>query len=203
VSEEEYSPVELSFASETAIDPVGVGGDNRRRHYSLGDQNMAEDKPGLHIDLDWKKQAQEEKKRLEEEEKKRAEERAAAQAAPPTPAGVVPAAVTAAASGANQTGGAGQRKMTRGGRELPAAGIPTLAQSLVTQALYYLGDANARGGDESANMDMAKHLIDTLGILEDKTQGHLTADEQQVLDTALYEARMRFIAVAGQVIAGA
>ena len=36
---------------------------------------MAEEKPSLHIDLDWKKQAQEEKKRLEEEEKKKKVER--------------------------------------------------------------------------------------------------------------------------------
>jgi hypothetical protein len=77
-----------------------------------------------------------------------------------------------------------------------------LAQSLVTQTLYYLGDSAARTGDEISNMDMAKHLIDTMGVLEQKTQGRLTPEEQQVLDTALYEARMRFIAVAGQVIAG-
>ena len=32
---------------------------------------------------------------------------------------------------------------------------------------------------------------------------NLTPDEQQYLDTALYEARMRFIAVATQVVAGA
>jgi hypothetical protein len=156
---------------------------------------MSEEKQGLHIDLDWKKQAQEEKKRLEEEEKKRADERAA----PAAPAGVVPTAV-AASAGAPAKSGA----KTAGGRELPPAGIPMLAQSLVTQTLYYLGEgAAARGGSEAANMDMAKHLIDTLGILEEKTEGRLSPDEQAVLDTALYEARMRFIAVAGQVIAGA
>jgi len=160
---------------------------------------MSEEKQGLHIDLDWKKQAQEEKKRLEEEEKKRADERAAAQAAPATPAGVVPAAVTASAGTPAKSGA-----KTANGRELPPAGIPMLAQSLVTQALYYLGEgAAARGGNEASNMDMAKHLIDTLGILEEKTEGRLTPDEQSALDTALYEARMRFIAVAGQVIAGA
>ena len=161
---------------------------------------MAEEKPGLHIDLDWKKQAQEEKKRLEEEEKKRAEDRAAAEAAPAAPAGVVPAAVTASAGAADGQGAS----RTANGRELPPAGIPMLAQSLVTQTLYYLGEgAAARGGSEAANMDMAKHLIDTLGVLEEKTEGRLTPDEQAVLDTALYEARMRFIAVAVQVIAGA
>lgn len=165
---------------------------------------MAEEKPGLHIDLDWKKQAQEEKKRLEEEEKKRAEERAAASAAPAAASAVVPTVPGggAAAPMSSTAAASGRTRGVRGQRELPPAGIPSLAQSLVTQALYYLGDSAARTGDESSNMDMAKHLIDTMGVLEEKTQGRLTAEEQQVLDTALYEARMRFIAVAGQVIAG-
>jgi hypothetical protein len=163
---------------------------------------MAEEKPGLHIDLDWKKQAQEEKKRLEEEEKKRADERAAASAAPAAPAGVVPAGPVGASTAAPMSGTSGRARGPRGLRELPPAGIPSLAQSLVTQTLYYLGDSAARTGDETSNMDMAKHLIDTMGVLEEKTQGRLTPEEQQVLDTALYEARMRFIAVAGQVIAG-
>ena len=167
---------------------------------------MAEEKPGLHIDLDWKKQAQEEKKRLEEEEKKRAEERAGAGSAT-TPSAVVPGMAGAGVQ-APGAGAAGSRRTARtaagkGSRELPPASIATLAQSLVTQTLYYLSDQAARTGDEMANMDMAKHLIDTMGVLEDKTQGHLTEEERGYLDTALYEARMRFIAVAGQVIAGA
>jgi hypothetical protein len=108
------------------------------------------------------------------------------------------AAATAAASGSPKAGGA-----QRGPRELPPASLATLAQSLATQALYYLGDAAAaRPGSEEANMDMAKHLIDTLGVLEQKTTPNLTPDEQQSIDLALYETRMRFIAVAGQVIAG-
>jgi hypothetical protein len=162
---------------------------------------MAEEKPGLHIDLDWKKQAQEEKKRLEEEEKRRADERAAASAAPAAPSAVVPTGPGGAPS-ASMAPTSRRPRGPGGQRELPPAGIPSLAQSLVTQTLYYLGDSAARTGDETSNMDMAKHLIDTMGVLEEKTQGRLTPEEQQVLDTALYEARMRFIAVAGQVIAG-
>ena len=164
---------------------------------------MSEEKPGLHIDLDWKKQAQEEKRQLEEAERKRAEERAAqAEMTPPAPVGVVPTVAPgaggAAATGAGARGGRG----ARGSWELPQASGASLAQSLVTQVLYYLGDMGARGGDEMGNMDMAKHLIDTLGVLEEKTQNNLTPEERQFLDTALYEARMRFIAVAGEVMAG-
>lgn len=169
----------------------------------------AEEKPSLHIDLDWKKQAQEEKKRLEEAEKKRAEERAAASAAP-TPAGILPstppgmpAAPGTAVAGATGAASARGRGARGGEREIPPASVQTLAQSLVSQALFYLSDMAAQRGDEVSNMDMAKHLIDTLGVLEQKTANNLTPDEQQVLDTALYESRMRFISVAGQIIAGA
>jgi hypothetical protein len=164
---------------------------------------MAEEKPSLHIDLDWKKQAQEEKRQLEEAEKKRAEERAAAATAAPTPAGVLPttpAGVPAATPGA-PAGGPTARG--RGAREIPLASVQSLAQSLASQALFYLSDLAAQRGDEIANMDMAKHLIDTLGVLETKTANNLTPEEQQALDTALYESRMRFINTAGQIIAGA
>jgi hypothetical protein len=140
---------------------------------------------------------------LEEEERRRADERAAASAqpAPTAPVAATPPPIGAPAAGPGTRGGAQGR--TRAGRELPPASVQSLAQSLVTQALYYLGDMGARGGDEMTNMDMAKHLIDTLDVLENKTKGNLTPEEQQFLDTALYEARMRFIAVSGQVIAGA
>jgi hypothetical protein len=47
---------------------------------------------------------------------------------------------------------------------------------------------------------MAKHQIDTLVILEEKCKGNLSADEQRLIDTALYEARMRYVAVAQQFI---
>src|SRR5205085_8288948 len=51
---------------------------------AAGDATMAEEQSSLHIDTDWKKQAQEEKRRLAEQEQKREEERQrAASAAPP------------------------------------------------------------------------------------------------------------------------
>jgi hypothetical protein len=142
---------------------------------------MAE-QPSLHIDSDWKKQAQEEKRRLAEEEQKKTA------AAPPsaplasTPAGAAPARVPRG----------------RGQRELPPAGIPTLVSQLLTQTLMYLGEVAAMGGEPILNFDMARHQVDTLAVLDEKTRGNLSEDEQKVLDTALYEAQTRFIAVASQ-----
>jgi hypothetical protein len=147
---------------------------------------MAEEKPSLHIDTDWKRQAQEEKKKLAEEEARKAKESAAvsAPAAMPSAPGAPPSSRQAA------TG--------RGRGDLPSASFPTLVQSILTQILFYLGDLTQRGAEPNVNLDMAKHQTDILGILEEKTRGNLTDEEKQLLDTALYEARMRYVSVASQ-----
>ena len=135
---------------------------------------MAEEQPSLHIDTDWKKQAQEEKRRLAEQEQKKAAEQ---------PAGGP---------------GPSSRRGPGGRRELPPASFATLVQSIVTQALFYLGELAPQGGEPTINLDMAKHQIDTLSMLEDKTRNNLSEDEKRMLDAALYEARMRYVNVASQ-----
>jgi hypothetical protein len=161
---------------------------------------MAEEKPSLHIDTDWKKQAQEEKKRLAEQEAQRKA------AAPAGPIGVVPTTtVPATAAAAPAAGGRapaqqGGREARRGADALPEATLESLVQSIVTQILYYVGDLAARGGEGMVNLDMAKHNLDVLRVLEEKTQGNLTPEERQMLDMAGYEARMRFINTASRYI---
>ena len=160
---------------------------------------MADEKPGLHIDTDWKKQAQEEKKRLQEEEqRKRAAAAATPGAAPTAPLGAgagMPGDPRAAA--ARPSAGAGAAAAA-GQRELPSASLATLIQSLMTQVLYYLGELSVRGGQPMLNLDMAKHNIDLLTVLEEKTRNNLTEEEKQLLDAALYETRMRYVGVASQ-----
>jgi hypothetical protein len=168
---------------------------------------MAEEQqqqPSLHIDTDWKKQAQEEKRRLAEEEQKRAADRERT-AAPPlgatagvasgVPASAGPEATPGAASARPARGRAGARGGERG---LPEASFATLVNSMVTQILLYLGDLTPRGVEPQVNLDMAKFNVDLLGVLEEKTKGNLTPDEQKLLDNALYEARMRYVSVASQ-----
>jgi hypothetical protein len=138
---------------------------------------MPDEKPTIHIDNDWKRQAQEEKKRLAEKEAK-----PPAIATPAAPS-VAPSPATAARPGA---------------RAMPPASFAALVNSMLTQILYYLGDLTARGGEPQINLDMAKHQIDTLGVLEEKTRGNLTEEEKKLLDTALYEVRMRYVSVASQ-----
>jgi hypothetical protein len=160
---------------------------------------MAEEQPSLHIDTDWKKQAQEEKRRLAEEEQKRAAERERSTAATaPIPTGSpasAGAAAPAAAPGRGRPGPAGARGA---GREVPEASLGTLVNSLMTQVLLYLGELAPRGVEPQVNLDMAKFNIDLLGVLEQKSKGNLTPDETKLLDTALYETRMRYVQVASQ-----
>ena len=144
---------------------------------------MAEEQPSLHIDTDWKKQAQDEKanspSRSRRKPPRRRQPRRQVQR---------PAAGRAAAGG-------------RGGaREMPPASLATLVNTLLTQALFYLGELAPQGGEPVVNLDMAKHQIDTLSLLEDKTRGNLTEEEAKILDTALYKARMRYVNVASQYV---
>lgn len=151
---------------------------------------MADEQPSLHIDTDWKKQAQEEKRRLAEQAAK------ATPAAPVAPAGASSAVASPASPGAAAAG----RRAPRGARELPPAGFASLVQSLMTQVLYYLGDLSASGGQPMLNLDMAKHQLDTLSMLEEKTKNNLSDEEKTLLDAALYETRSRFIAIASQLL---
>jgi len=157
---------------------------------------MAEETPSLHIDTDWKKQAQEEKRRLAEQEKAKAEPPKAPVATPF--AGGAPVAPEPAprgrAAGPARGGAPGQR-------ELPPPSFAALVQSVVTQILFYLGDLSPRGSEPMINLDMAKHQIDILGILEEKTKNNLTDEERHLLDAALYETRMRYVSVAAQHVA--
>src|SRR5256885_1238644 len=140
---------------------------------------MAEES-SLHIDTDWKKQAQEEKRRLAE-----AQEKQRAEAAQAKPAAAAPAA------------GLGGR---RPAREVPQASFASLVNSILTQAMLYLGEIAPQGSEPMLNLDMAKYQVDLLGLLEEKTRNNLTPEEQHLLDTVLYDVRTRYINVASQYI---
>jgi hypothetical protein len=170
---------------------------------------MADEKPSLHIDTDWKRQAQEEKRRLAEQEKQRAASAPPAPAGPPPGAGAGAGAMPGGFGAAGMTGvedeptagRAGMRGAARGERgEAPPATLAGLVSQLMTQTLFYLGELAPRGGEPVVNLDMAKHNVDLLGVLEEKTRGNLTPEEKRLLDSVLYELRMRYVSVASQYI---
>jgi hypothetical protein len=152
---------------------------------------MGEEQPSLHIDTDWKKQAQEEKRKL-------AEQQARQKATPPP---VAPLPGSAGGASAEPYAAAPAPGAARSApRQLPPASFASLVQSIVTQVLFHLGDLSTRGAEPVINLDMAKHQIDTLGILEEKTKNNLSSEEKHLLDAALYETRMRYVSVASQFV---
>lgn len=153
----------------------------------MSEQNSGGDKPKIIIDEDWKSQAAAEKERLAQRE-------TASGAAPA--AGAAPAGATGAQAPAQAAGG---KPASPAERELPPATFATLVSTLVTQILFALGmvgDANSRR--RYYDPTMAKHQIDMLAMLEEKTKGNLSDDERAVLDSALYEVRMAYVRVAQQ-----
>src|SRR5512141_919717 len=124
---------------------------------------MAEEseQPSLHIDTDWKKQAQEEKRRLAEEAAKKAQQGPAPAAIPPVGSADAGGSAPPGAGPASPSRAAGARgsRGERGERAMPPASFAALVQSLLTQVLFYLGDLTPRGAEPQVNLDMAKYNI--------------------------------------------
>jgi hypothetical protein len=68
-----------------------------------------------------------------------------------------------------------------------------LVQQLYLSALMQMGAATPEGQRPRVDIIGARQSIDLLGVLEEKTKGNLTATEQRMLDTVLFELRMTFL----------
>ena len=81
----------------------------------------------------------------------------------------------------------------------PEASFPMLVTTLATQATIALGQTVAPDSEKAhVDLNLAKHLVDTLGIIEEKTQGNLTEEESGMLTSVLHQLRMLFVAAQGQ-----
>lgn len=121
---------------------------------------MAEEKPKIIVDDNWKEQAQAEKEKLAEQTQ----------------------------------GGAAEN------RELPPASFATLVGGMVTQIFMAMGGyEDPKTKRRYVDLEVAKHYIDTLSVLEEKTKGNLSEEEKKMLDQALYECRMQYVQIAQRV----
>jgi hypothetical protein len=122
----------------------------------------SEESPKIHIDSDWKAEAQREKERLAAEE-------------------------------AKQKASGEQRGDQRG---LPEANFKTLVGMLASQALMGLGtmrDPDSQG--VVVDLDGASFSIDLLAVIEEKTKGNLSDEEQRELGQILSELRSRYVQI--------
>ena len=80
---------------------------------------------------------------------------------------------------------------------LPPATFAFLTQSLRTQTEMQLGLLHF--GDEKDRPEpdfrAARHIIDLLAMLQEKTKGNLTMEEQRLIENSLTELRFRFVQV--------
>ncbi len=76
----------------------------------------------------------------------------------------------------------------------PELTFTTFLLSLSTQALAHLGEIpSLMDGQMSKDLVAAKQLIDIIGILSDKTKGNLDAGETALMQSILYDLRLKYV----------
>jgi hypothetical protein len=80
--------------------------------------------------------------------------------------------------------------------ELPPADFDFLIYSLRLQVEMNLGMLPL-GDKPEPDFELARHHIDLLAMLQEKTKGNLTVEEQRALDNSVTELRFRFVQTKG------
>jgi len=77
---------------------------------------------------------------------------------------------------------------------LPPTTLEFLVFSLKMQAEMRMGLLKmGEGMDDEPDLQAARHAIDMLGMLAEKTRGNLSLDEQRLIENSLTELRFRFV----------
>lgn len=123
------------------------------------------EKPRIIVDEDWKSQVEAEKEALKRQQEQPAPQETSAPA------------------------GQAQERVA-----LPPATFPVLLTTLATQALVSLGQIpHPATNKPEIRLDEAKHFIDLLEMLEQKTAGNRTPEESQLLENLLHELRIGYV----------
>lgn len=81
--------------------------------------------------------------------------------------------------------------------ELPAVDFATFVLSLNHSALMHLGVApDPATGTSEVSLPLARQTIDLVALLQEKTRGNLTGEEERILEQILYELRLRYVETA-------
>ncbi|MBW2066178.1 MAG: DUF1844 domain-containing protein [Deltaproteobacteria bacterium] len=89
-------------------------------------------------------------------------------------------------------------KQEPGRAPLPEVNFNSLIFSLSSSALLHLGEiADPQSGQKKKDLELAKHSIDTIAMLKEKTKGNLNDEEQRFLDSVLTDLRWRYVKAVG------
>jgi len=79
----------------------------------------------------------------------------------------------------------------------PEINFTTFVVSLSTQALMHLGEIpDPMTNQQERDLPAAQHMIDILGMLQEKTRGNLDHDEEGLLRSILFDLRMKYVETA-------
>lgn len=77
---------------------------------------------------------------------------------------------------------------------LPEVNFNSLIFSLSSSALLHMGEiADPYSGKKKVDLELAKHAIDTIALLQEKTKGNLLEEEGKFLDSVLADLRWRYV----------
>jgi hypothetical protein len=77
----------------------------------------------------------------------------------------------------------------------PKIDFPSYILSYYTQGLVLLGEVpNPYTKKKEEDLEAVRHIVDILEMLQEKTKGNLANEEGQLIDSVLYELRMKFMA---------
>jgi hypothetical protein len=85
---------------------------------------------------------------------------------------------------------------------IPPANFAFLVESILMQTQIQLGLLSFGEQDEKPsdpNLPLARHSIDMLSMLQEKTRGNLTIEEQRLIENGLTELRFRFVQISDEV----
>ena len=82
---------------------------------------------------------------------------------------------------------------------MPEVTFSAFVMSLNTSVLFDLGVIeDPATGKKEIDLDLARHGIDTLTLIQQKTTGNLSNDEEEMLKNILYDLKIRFVQTAKQ-----
>lgn len=77
---------------------------------------------------------------------------------------------------------------------LPPVDFHTFILSLGSSALLHLGELeHPEAGAPKQDLPLAKQTIDILAMLQEKTKGNLTPPEDKLMESLLYDLRLRYV----------
>jgi len=81
---------------------------------------------------------------------------------------------------------------------MPEVTFAAFIMSLSSSALYHMGEiADPATGQRNKDLSLAKHTIDSLALLRDKTKGNLDAEEDELMKNILYDLKLRYVKAKG------